>query len=81
MEMKHRVYGLEAMKSPVVLRTAEGEQEFHDGREAGDAVFDRRYLIASIYAEGSKLIVELEENKGFQNDAWSDRPVNLFDGD
>lgn len=69
------------MKSPVVLRTAEGEQEFHDGREAGNAVFDRWYYIAAIYAEGSRLIVELEENKGFQNDDWSERPVNLFDGD
>lgn len=75
------MYGLEVMKSPVVLKTAAGKQEFHSGREAGAAAFDRPYSIAAISAEGSKLIVELEENKGFQEDAWADRPVSLFDGD
>lgn len=80
-KMEYKVYGLEVMKSPVVLRTAAGEQEFHNGREAGAAAFDRQYFIAAISAEGSRLIVELEENKGFQEDTWADRPVSLFDGD
>lgn len=79
--MEYRIYGLEAMKSPVVLRTAAGEQEFHNGREAGAALFERQYFIASISAEESKLIVELAESEGFQEDVWADRPVSLFDGD
>lgn len=79
--MEYKVNGLDAIKSPVILRMAEGEQEFHNGRAAGEATFDRPYLIASISAEDSKIIVELSENKGRLDVAWSDRPVNLFDGD
>lgn len=79
--MEYRVYGLEKMKSPVVLKTSAGEQEFHNGSEAEAALSDRRYLIASISARESKLIVEMVENRGFPNDTWTDRPVNLFDGD
>lgn len=67
--MEYKVYGLEAMKSPVVLKTAAGKLEFHNGKEAGAALFDRQYLIESISAEGAKIIVELAENKSFLDEA------------
>lgn len=38
-KMEYKVYGLEVMKSTVVLKSVVGMRESHSGREAGAAVF------------------------------------------
>lgn len=79
--MSYSIYGLNEMKSPVVIRTTTGETEYKDGIDAGRVKYEKPQLINSIKAIDSKIIVELVENKHFQDVSWSERTVNIFDGD
>ena len=67
--------------SPIVLRFEGKEQEFDDPQEAHKAEFDKRVIVDTIEAENGKIVFNPVENTHYLDASWSDKPVNVFDGD